>query len=114
MGARLVSPTVLQSLAILADPIHAAAQFIPIISNDPQTRIINFSRTPSWIAPRFNMTISNAQKKAFASIPYLQTVYRAGLVSLVRTRCLALHSDRQTYASVPDTAGRALDHLAAL
>ena len=45
------------------------------------------------------MTISTAQKKAFAYIPYLQTVYRAGLVALVRTRRPALQLDWLTCLS---------------
>lgn len=30
----------------------SAAQFVPKISEDPTTQVINFSRTPSWFFPR--------------------------------------------------------------
>lgn len=64
----------------------SAAQFIPIIAQDPTTKVINFSRTPSWFFPRPNAAYSDTAKWILRHVPMSQRLYRALLVSLMDVR----------------------------
>lgn len=54
----------------------SAAQFVPVISEDKSTEVLNFSRTPSWFAPRDQKDYSSLTKWVFANIPYTMRTYR--------------------------------------
>ncbi|KAL8278353.1 hypothetical protein RQP46_009245 [Phenoliferia psychrophenolica] len=54
----------------------SGAQFIPIISEDPTTDVINFCRTPNWFAPRPQKSYSSVTKAAFRYVPGLMRTYR--------------------------------------
>ncbi|KAG1803701.1 uncharacterized protein HD556DRAFT_601541 [Suillus plorans] len=54
----------------------SATQFVPAIAAEPTTRVINFCRTPQWIALRSNYHYSNWVKWAFAHVPFLMYAYR--------------------------------------
>ncbi|SCZ95827.1 BZ3500_MvSof-1268-A1-R1_Chr8-1g09824 [Microbotryum saponariae] len=54
----------------------SAAQFIPILAEEKSTQVINFSRTPSWFAPRDQKDYSRVTKAAFRYVPGLMRSYR--------------------------------------
>ncbi|ORY55310.1 hypothetical protein BCR35DRAFT_322707 [Leucosporidium creatinivorum] len=54
----------------------SAAQFVPAISADKTTEVLNFSRTPSWFAPRDQKDYSTLTKAAFRYIPGFMRSYR--------------------------------------
>jgi cation diffusion facilitator CzcD-associated flavoprotein CzcO len=54
----------------------SAIQFVPEIQ--PQVaRLSVFQRTPAWVIPRENRPISELEKRAFATVPWLQKLARA-------------------------------------
>ncbi|KAM0753779.1 FAD/NAD(P)-binding domain-containing protein [Meredithblackwellia eburnea MCA 4105] len=54
----------------------SATQFIPIISEDKSTEVINFSRSPSWFAPRPQKAYSETTKAIFRNVPGVMRLYR--------------------------------------
>ncbi|KAL8292094.1 hypothetical protein RQP46_001560 [Phenoliferia psychrophenolica] len=54
----------------------SATQFIPIITKDKTTDVLNFCRTPSWFAPRPQKAYSSVTKAAFRYVPGLMRSYR--------------------------------------
>ncbi|KAI0260380.1 FAD/NAD-binding domain-containing protein [Gloeopeniophorella convolvens] len=54
----------------------SACQFIPIISNDPTTSVVNFARTPMWYVPSPFIPYRETTKWIFARFPLVQRLYR--------------------------------------
>lgn len=54
----------------------SATQFMPVIAAEPTTRVVNFCRTPQWIAMRVNYHYPVCAKWAFAHVPFLMYAYR--------------------------------------
>ena len=62
-------------------PPYISDRFIPIISEDKSTHVINFSRTASWFMPRDQYAYPNAVKAAFKYVPGLLKAYRFALAA---------------------------------
>ncbi|KAI0260357.1 putative monooxygenase [Gloeopeniophorella convolvens] len=58
----------------------SACQFIPIISNDPTTTVVNFARTPMWYVPSPFIPYGEITKWIFAHFPLVQRLYRYRLM----------------------------------
>ncbi|KAI0071220.1 FAD/NAD-binding domain-containing protein [Panus rudis PR-1116 ss-1] len=54
----------------------SAAQFLPIIAEEPTTHIVNFWRTPMWYFPSVRRTYTAIEKWAFRNIPFVMRLYR--------------------------------------
>lgn len=54
----------------------SAAQFIPVIAEDPTVAVVNFARTAMWYVPSPRSRYSRIAKYAFAHIPLVQLIYR--------------------------------------
>lgn len=54
----------------------SAAQFIPAITEDKSVEVINFSRSPSWFAPRDQKDYSSFRKALFRYVPGYMRLYR--------------------------------------
>ncbi|KAG2158300.1 uncharacterized protein EDB93DRAFT_1238066 [Suillus bovinus] len=63
----------------------SATQFVPAIAAEPTTRVINFCRTPQWIAPKSNYQHPNWVKWAFAHVPFLMYAYRSFMMITLLT-----------------------------
>ncbi|KAI0039316.1 FAD/NAD(P)-binding domain-containing protein [Auriscalpium vulgare] len=66
----------------------SAAQFIPVISEEPTVEVINFCRTPQWYVPRYDYSAS--VKWIFAHVPFVMKAYRAFVMATSDIRYLAL------------------------
>ncbi|KAH8100398.1 FAD/NAD-P-binding domain-containing protein [Cristinia sonorae] len=53
----------------------SAAQFVPVISEDPTTQVLSFCRTPSWIFPWLR-PIPGYWQKIFKYVPFAMRLYR--------------------------------------
>jgi len=75
----------------------SASQFIPVISAEPTTQVVNFSRTPSWFVGRDNGAFSPLVKTAFRYVPFLQRIYRAVIVAQYDMRWLVWPLDNTKF-----------------
>ncbi|KZP17198.1 FAD/NAD-binding domain-containing protein [Athelia psychrophila] len=55
----------------------SATQFVPKLTEDPTTEVVQFIRTPSWYAPRAKQVFSGFAKWIFAHVPGAMRVYRS-------------------------------------
>ncbi|EIW81054.1 FAD/NAD(P)-binding domain-containing protein [Coniophora puteana RWD-64-598 SS2] len=62
----------------------SGAQFIPAITEDPTTKVVNFIRTPVWFNTRPHIPYSNVEKWAFKNIPMVMKFHRAWIMFDVR------------------------------
>ncbi|KIJ69255.1 hypothetical protein HYDPIDRAFT_172706 [Hydnomerulius pinastri MD-312] len=58
----------------------SVAQFLPIISAEPTTEVINFCRSPQWFVMRGQYRYPEWIKWAFAHIPLLMRAYRSSIM----------------------------------
>ncbi|KAH7889434.1 hypothetical protein F5I97DRAFT_1994531 [Phlebopus sp. FC_14] len=58
----------------------SATQFLPVISAEPTTEVINFSRSPQWFARRSQYRYPQWIKWAFAHVPLLMKAYRSSIM----------------------------------
>ncbi|KAH8100394.1 hypothetical protein BXZ70DRAFT_1024356 [Cristinia sonorae] len=54
----------------------SAAQFVPVISEDPTTQVLSFCRTPSWIFPKWQKPITTVWRRVFKYVPFSMRFYR--------------------------------------
>ncbi|KAK7683098.1 hypothetical protein QCA50_013771 [Cerrena zonata] len=54
----------------------SAAQFVPIISEDPTTHVTQFWRTPMWYLPKIRGDYPAWQQWTFAHVPLVMKLYR--------------------------------------
>ncbi|THH30107.1 hypothetical protein EUX98_g4084 [Antrodiella citrinella] len=54
----------------------SAAQFVPIIAEDPTTQVVSFGRTPNWFMPRWRTPIPSYQRMLFRHVPFAMRIYR--------------------------------------
>ncbi|KAH8103495.1 hypothetical protein BXZ70DRAFT_925982 [Cristinia sonorae] len=54
----------------------SAAQFVPVISEDPSTEVVSFIRTPTWVVPRHRFSYTNFEKSVFKYVPFAMRIYR--------------------------------------
>ncbi|KAI0074670.1 FAD/NAD-P-binding domain-containing protein [Panus rudis PR-1116 ss-1] len=59
----------------------SAAQFAPIIAEDPTTQVVNFARTPMWFFPRIRRIYTGFEKWVFRNVPFAMRLYRWGLMA---------------------------------
>ncbi|KAI0064568.1 FAD/NAD(P)-binding domain-containing protein [Artomyces pyxidatus] len=59
----------------------SAAQFVPKISEDPSTEVINFVRSPQWYVPRAQYDYPEWVKWVFAHVPLAMWAYRAFIMA---------------------------------
>ncbi|KAF9526978.1 hypothetical protein CPB83DRAFT_856911 [Crepidotus variabilis] len=58
----------------------SAAQFIPAISREASTEVVNFCRTPQWLTPRRDHPYSPLRQWIFANIPLVMRLHRNWLM----------------------------------
>ncbi|KAF8891130.1 hypothetical protein CPB84DRAFT_1816305 [Gymnopilus junonius] len=54
----------------------SATQFVPQIAKDPEVRIIQFCRTPSWLLPDNRVQYSQTTRWILRNIPFMMRLYR--------------------------------------
>ncbi|KAF5348350.1 hypothetical protein D9758_010944 [Tetrapyrgos nigripes] len=54
----------------------SATQFVPVISEDPSTQIVNFIRTPNWFLPPIRSRYHGIEKWLFRYLPFWMRINR--------------------------------------
>ncbi|TCD69126.1 hypothetical protein EIP91_008602 [Steccherinum ochraceum] len=60
----------------------SASQFVPLITEDPTTQVVNFCRTPNWILPKasaWREPIPVWKRRIFKYVPFAMRLYRWAL-----------------------------------
>ncbi|KAF5360199.1 hypothetical protein D9758_011372 [Tetrapyrgos nigripes] len=57
----------------------SATQFVPVISEDPSTKVVNFVRTPNWFLPPARAPYSWYHKVLFKYVPFWMKINRLKL-----------------------------------
>ncbi|KAF5381017.1 hypothetical protein D9615_004056 [Tricholomella constricta] len=78
----------------------SAAQFVPIISADPSTQVINFCRTPQWYAPRGNFKYPRWLQWIFGHVPLVMRWYRNWIMARSDIMFLIFRKDNRLLVAI--------------
>ncbi|KAH0827152.1 hypothetical protein J3R83DRAFT_4842 [Lanmaoa asiatica] len=73
-------PRWLRPFLTCAHGVACRAQFLPIISEERTTEVINLCRSPQWFVERGQYRYPEWIKSAFAQVPFLMRAYRASIM----------------------------------
>ncbi|EGN98237.1 hypothetical protein SERLA73DRAFT_74465 [Serpula lacrymans var. lacrymans S7.3] len=88
----------------------SAAQFVPAISEDSTTEVVNFIRTPSWFNTRPHIPYTDTQKWVFANVPFAMKLHRSLIAFEMDAPVLLPRSERARKARVENMTKYILDH----
>ncbi|KAF8743609.1 hypothetical protein AX14_001672 [Amanita brunnescens Koide BX004] len=77
----------------------SASQFIPEISKDPSTTVVNFVRTPQWYSPRTNIHYPAWLQWVFAHVPFIMRLYRNFIMAKADIEFLVFQKGNKKWVS---------------
>ncbi|KAJ7127551.1 hypothetical protein C8R43DRAFT_696053 [Mycena crocata] len=78
----------------------SAIQFVPIISQDPSVKIVQYCRSPNWIHPSVRQEYSPTQKWLFRHVPLYLRLFRDFLFFRAELMYLLIFGSHATNASI--------------
>ncbi|EAU81842.2 monooxygenase [Coprinopsis cinerea okayama7 len=70
----------------------SAAQFVPVITQDPSVEVVNFCRTPNWFMPPIRTQYSAMRRWLTRNIPLLNRIMRYSMFITLESLYLAVFS----------------------